>query len=831
MFRCLCSFFSAPRIVSRFRPLAWLALALSCSLYGVAASPRACPGGTPVNSFRILVEPAGVGSPLPLIRINVVEPGQKLKYEPVHGTVVPGPKSKVALVLIPANQDDASGLRVLDPKPADAVQEWDVPVHASAVGLVLGEHGLDAKKVASLVRDNPVLVTQLADYADQSSKVEALVQTLSAYEQSAPGSSDLQSMLRGFSSQYGVALPKLDPSAPADQQANTLLRAVVPAFQDDGSDSKPNLAEHSTGLAASVASMFFGSPVGLAAGGAALVESLHSAMFPGTDFRPAFAQAHAQEDQLTLCSGTPAQKTRKNVEYLWMQRIPDAPPPQVKLADNAALPLGWTSGVQASTASVAQLKLLPHARDWRLVGDGGETTVPVKVATGSAHDVLTLDLTHVKVAPGQYRLAADWDWTPLTAAGALDVRPLGNFRAVKPEDDSADALIAGAGAVTLQLTGADFEFLQSVSLRPAGWAAVEASAVSFVFPDPAGGEQPAVQVRINTATLHAGSYLLRLTQVDGSNRDVSITVHPPNPQLEHLPLTANVGEASQTVVLRGNGLDRIERITSPGATWELAPPASGGEGTSRREATVRLADSAQPGEAQDASLSVAGLHTPVKVAGALEVLGPRPKILNVATSLPAQSGVELLAGEIPAGLAASFSLRVDHLDAQPAVRLHCGPPGYARQGLTLHLGDRQGTAALDSTGAGALFLSLDPGEVGPPGCTLKALVVTADGASDPYVLGRIVSLPRIDKLAVSGEKLGESVYAATLTGENLQTIAKTGWNPQTGYDVPGIATPVPGTPRQQTLQIAVPWPPPAPQAPLYIWLRGDSRSRLTSARY
>lgn len=830
MFRCCSRIFPAPRVVSRFLPLAWLLSALACSLCAFAASSRACPGGTPVNSFRILVEPAGSGSPLALTRINMVQPGQKLKYEPVHGAAVAGPKSKVALVLIPASQDDVSNLRVLDPKPADAVQEWDVPIRASAVGLVLGEHGLDTKKVASLVRDNPALVTQLADYADQSSKVEALVQTLSAYEQSAPGSSDLQSMLHGFSSQYGVALPKLDASAPADQQANTLLRAVVPAFQGDGSNSKPNLAEHSTGLAAAVASMFFGSPVGLAAGGAALLESLHSAIFPGTDFRPAFTQAQAQQDQLTLCSGMPVQKTRKNVEYLWMQRIPDAPPPQVKLADNAVLPLGWTSGVQASTASVAQLKLLSHARDWRLVGNGHETAVPVKVVTGAAHDILTLDLTHAKMASGRYQLAAEWDWTPITAGGAVDVRPLGDFRDAKLEDESADALIAGAGAVSLHLTGADFEFLQSVSLLPARSAAAQGFPADFVLPHPSGSEQPSVQVSVNSAALHPGSYLLRLTQVDGSSHDVPVTVLPPNPQLDHLPLTANVGEASQTVTLRGSGLNRIERITSPGATWELAP-ADAGMDASSRQVTIKLADSAKPGDAQDASLFVAGLHQPLKVSGALKLLGPRPKILSVTDSLPSQSGVQLLGGEIPAGLAASFSLRVDHLDAQPTLQLNCEPPGYAKQGLTLRSGDRQGTAALDFSGEGALFLSLDPGQVGPPGCTLKALVFTADGSSDPYVLGRVVSLPRIDKLAVSGEKLGESVYAATLTGENLQTIAKTGWNPQTGYDVPGIATPVPGSAQQQTLQIAVPWPPPAPQAPLYIWLRGDTRSRLTNARY
>jgi hypothetical protein len=798
----------------------------------LALNSHSCPGGAPVTSFRMLVEPPSSGPPLPVAEINMLGPGQKLKYEPVHLSADLKKSAEVAVVLIPSI-DDTSGLRVLRPKRAGSVAQWDVPIHAMVVGLVFGEHGLNAKKVSSLVRDNPEVIAQLADYADQSSKVEALVQTLAKYDQSSPGSSDLQAMLHGFSAQYGVSVPKLDPSTPADQQANALLRAVVPSFQGNNFDSKLGVAEHSTGLAASVASMFFGTPVGLAAGGAALVENLHTAMFPGTDFEPAFTQLASSSDGLTLCSANRnRKKTRKNVAYLWMQRIPDASAPQITLGDNLHVPIGWTAAVPASTASVAQLKLVSHARDWRLVAGDRETPILVKVATENSQDVLTLDLTHVKLSPGQYRLAAKWDWAPLTIAGQLDALPLGDLSTAKVTDNSADSLIAGAGLVPVQLTGADFEFLNSASLRPVGVAASKAIPLDFVLPKgKSAGEQQTVQVDVSTASLRPGAYLLELKQVNGAAHDVPITVHPPNPKLDRLPLRVNVGEKQQTVLLHGSALDRIDHITSAGAEWKLAPvPKRTHDGT-EREATVSLAQGAKPGQAIAADVFVTDLNAPLKVSDALEILGPRPKILNVNKSFASQFGVQLHDGELPSGLAASFAIQVENAGDRPTVQLACEEESYARQTLTLRAGEKQGSTELEPAGQGVLFLLLNPAMVGQSGCTLKATIISSNGSSDPYALGRIIRLPHIDKFTVQDEKVGPGLYAGTLMGEDLQMIAKTGWSPQAGYAVRAIATPVPQNPEQQTLKIAVPWPPPSPQAPLYIWLQGENQGRITNATY
>ncbi len=168
--------------------------------------------------------------------------------------------------------------------------------------------------------------------------------------------------------------------------------------------------------------------------------------------------------------------------------------------------------------------------------------------------------------------------------------------------------------------------------------------------------------------------------------------------------------------------------------------------------------------------------------------------------------------------------------------------GFANDWHFVHLGSRAARgAALCSQkprqwcrncGRGALFLSLGPGAVGQSGCQLAAKVrIPTAGVSDAFLLGRVIDLPLIDKFTLADEKLGDSLYAGTLTGKNLQMVEKTGWDAKTGYAVQGIATPVPGTPGEQTLKIALPWPSPSPRAPLYVWLRGETEARLTQARY
>ena len=122
--------------------------------------------------------------------------------------------------------------------------------------------------------------------------------------------------------------------------------------------------------------------------------------------------------------------------------------------------------------------------------------------------------------------------------------------------------------------------------------------------------------------------------------------------------------------------------------------------------------------------------------------------------------------------------------------------------------------------------------MGQSGCLLTLTLFSEDtGASDPQLLGRIVRLPRIEKFILTDQRLGESLYAGTLTGQDLQMIEKTGWNGRTGYPVQGMPVPVYADPQEQTLKVELPWPSPAPHAPLFIWLRGENEARMTKARY
>ncbi|HTS71571.1 MAG TPA: hypothetical protein VMO17_21560, partial [Terriglobia bacterium] len=201
-------------------------------------------------------------------------------------------------------------------------------------------------------------------------------------------------------------------------------------------------------------------------------------------------------------------------------------------------------------------------------------------------------------------------------------------------------------------------------------------------------------------------------------------------------------------------------------------------------------------------------------------------------SLAQQPDVHLNDGEIPAGAAISFSLLAHNLDAHPTLSLTCANDGFDKTPLVLHPGDRTPYAQMDFSGEDGLFLSVDPGVVGQSGCQLSAAITTGSvGSSDPTVLGRVIRLPRIEKFALTEEKLGPSLYAGILTGVDLQIIEKTGWDAKTGFPVQGIPTPVPGSQQEQTLKVELPWPPPSPHAPIYVWLRGESTGRLTDVKY
>ena len=866
----------------------------------LAVTPLPCLGGVSVSTFRLLLQPEGKGPALPLSSVNLIRPGEKLKYEPIHIPVPIRDKAQIAILLVPApapsskagseekGEDKSKGIEnekdkekgkekekqkdlvVLEARPAKSAAEWVIPTRVSIVGVVFGPRGLDVKKVSSMVEKNEDLIPQLADYAQQTATVEALVQTLSQVEETPNAGTDLNAALRGFSAEYGLAVPKLDTAAPTNQQAVQLLQAVLPSLStyDPLTSERSAVVAQSTGLASSVAALFFGTPVGLAAGGAALFENLRIMVFPDTDFHAAFTQSVAGNG-LALCSKDQKIKPRTRPAYLWMLRVPDVGAPTASLPEARCLPLGWKSTVKIACADPSQLKTLPRVRDWELVSTGHSAEIPVTVKLGEADDALELDLSHTKLPEGQYRLVAKWDWEPMEVKGAINLRPFADFSHTKLSPDSEDRLVAGNGVERIQLTGADFEFVNKVTLLPPGDVAAGSSAgpangsektasaphrgpasaglkggasseseglpkeLSFTLPKANdAGEQTTLETEIDTAGLHAGSYLLKLTQTNGSTHDLAIVVHPPNPTLSNLPLRANLGEPQQTFALEGTGLERIEGLSSEGATWVLAPVPAGAQDLHERKATIKLLPQVKKGETLDAGMKVLDLHSPQKLFDVLHVVGPRPRITSMSESSSQTTDVALHPGEVAAGGAVSFAIQTENASSSPTFDLTCASAGDVKKPLSLHPGDRIGNAQLDFAGEGILFLSLDPGSVGRSGCQLEATVTVEEtGSSEAYPLGRVIRLPHIEKFMLTDQQDSGHLFLGSLTGQELQTIEKTGWDGKNGYPVQGIPSPAAGDPQEQTLKIELPWPPPSPRAPLYVWLRGETEGRVTEARY
>jgi hypothetical protein len=829
-----------------------------------------CLGGESISTFRLLVQAEGKSPALPLSSVNIIEAGEKLKYEPIH---VPSPikdKAQVAILLVPVakpstekegeekdkSKDKQKDLVVLEARPAKSPTEWVIPARASIVGVVFGPHGLDVKKVSSLVEKNQDLIPQLADYAQQTATVEALVQMLSKVEESPTPGQDVNAALSGFSAEYGVAVPKLDTTAPTNQQAAQLLQAVLPSMStyDPLTSGRSAIVAQSAGLASSVAALFFGTPVGLAAGGAALFINLRIMMFPDTDFHSAFTQSTGTNG-LALCTKDQKVKPRTRPAYLWVLRVPDVGAPTASLPETIRLPLGWKSSVKVACANPSQLKILPRVRDWQLVSSAHSAEVPVTVAVGAPDDTLELDLSHTKLPEGLYRLAAKWDWDPVEVQGAVSLRPFADFAKAKVDADSEDRLVEGSGPVKIQLTGVDFEFVNKVTILPSGDVAPVPHAgpapaptsrgatppeteglpkeLSITLPKGNGsGEQTTLEVEVDTSALRAGSYLLKLTQTNGSTHDLGIVIHPPNPTLSNLPLRANLREPQQTVTLEGTGLERIDGLYIQGATWILSPVPGNARNLKERKAIVQLLATAKKGERLDLSMKVSGLHSPLKAPDALEVVGPRPKIIRASQSASQAMDVALRQGEITAETAVSFALETENAGDHPTVTLTCTNVGDVKHPLALRPGERNGSAQLDFTGEGVLYLSLDPGSVGQSGCQLVATATLEEtGSSDPYILGRVIRLPHIERFLLTDEKEGSNLYIGSLTGQDLQTIEKAGWDSKTGYPVQGIPTPVAGDGQKQTLKIELPWPPPSPSAPLYVWLRGETEGRITLAKY
>jgi len=238
------------------------------------------------------------------------------------------------------------------------------------------------------------------------------------------------------------------------------------------------------------------------------------------------------------------------------------------------------------------------------------------------------------------------------------------------------------------------------------------------------------------------------------------------------------------------------------------------------------------GSKLNAAIQVEGLSRWLEIPAAVEVLPPRPRILVVKLSLPESVGVELAPGELPLGAAIVATVRAEPLHATPILEVSCVERDLALQTIRARPGETSSGLHVRSSGPGELFLSLDAARVGQPGCRLQVILETPmQGRSDPYELGRLVAVPRIERFHLTAEQAGPGRYIGVIEGSGLEVIERVGWTAEDGMPVTELPVPVSSDGLRQRLRVVLPWPSPEPHAPLYIWLRGDTRGRATSARY
>jgi hypothetical protein len=760
----------------------------------------------------------GTGEPLPLRTINRLDEGDIVTYRPIV-TKVTKEQGSVALVLVPAIRHEGEDpLVVLEPKPADKPQQWTIPSKTSIVSFVYGPGGLSRSKVKHFLLKDDDLVAQIADYAEQTSETEALLKALASTDSS---SANVDAAVQGFASKWGIS-GKFDPHAAVDQQASVLfanLNPSVGSLDPVASQTSQRIAGAAS-LATSVATLFLGSPVGLIAGGAVMAIQMKQIAFPKAEFRSSFVQP-LQGEGMALCGNRGPAPPHTQVAFLWATRISNSRAPVIRIGEASTLAMGQKSPISVD-ANETDWKLIDRARKWALVSEDGKTSIPLSVSKALVGKVLEVDLAHTDVPAGEYDLTAYWDWDRFSLHGEVGARPLGDFKTARLRPESQDQLIARAGKVPVTVEGSDFEFVNKVELEKIDDRFNSAVPVPFVLPRGIRrGLQPRMDVQVNTIDLDPGDYRLLIAQVDGKAQPVDVKVLALPPRIDGLPLLVNVGDTNKPAVLRGEHLDSVTRLEATKGSAELGPGTS-----SERKITLRMPPDLEPGTRVGLKVYVKDMAQPLEFREAIKVVGPRPRILESKVSTPEGMEVSLHPGELPSGYFLSTMLRVKNVEAGSSVKLGC-TAGTSTE-VTVRIGEQLSGASLQQLAPDQLFLSFDS-SAWPSGCIVTARVDSgSDGQSEPFQLGRIVRVPKIENFRLTSEEVAPGLYIGVLTGQNLETIERTGWEAAHSNSVLGLPTPLPGEGQKQSLKIKMPWPSPAPHAPLYIWLRGTKQALATT---
>jgi hypothetical protein len=789
-----------------------------------AAAPEAipfvtCPAGSPLGAVDLQVQ-AG-DQRLPFRGINRLSEGDTLRYAPV----LRGKEKRtgeVALVLVPEKREPGQeDIFVTEPKPANKAESWQIPQTISVAAMVYGPAGLNRGKVASFLARDEVLVAQLADYADKTAQAEQLVATLSNSESSA---ASVNSALNGFASQYGFSV-QVDRSAPPSAQAATVFGAMNPqlASYNPLASSTAQSIGQSASLATIAATLFFGSPVGLAAGGTAMLLGLRSVAFPDTQFRASFAQPLVgKASGVNLCGQQGPLPPHTRVAYIWASRVPNIPVPTVKIGAADFIPATQKTPLPVDVPEPGW-KYLDRARAWALVNK--EKKFPIAVVKLGNQHALELDLTKANLPPGDYDLTGLWDWTPLRISGAVHVMPLSDFQAAHVDPASQDRLLAKSGKTPVILTGSDFEFTEKVELKKLHDEFAVAESVRFLLPKGLrAGPQKQMDVQIDTEKLDSGAYALLISQQDGKSHPVEFKVLPNPPKIANLPILVNHGGGVQHFVLKGERLEQVKKLEAPNAILSLSPP---GTEQVERSLTVELKSPPKPGTTLPIAEYIEDRSEPLNLPGALQITGPLPVIASSKLSRPAQMAIAVRAEEFPAGYTLNAMLDVKNIERKSLLRLGCadgvGTP------VTLHIGEQTASWALEQLSADQLFLAFETSGL-PAGCSLQAVIDNGrNGSSEPATLAHILRVPQVDSFTVADSPPQNGIRQYQLTGQNLEMIEKAGWDDTNGLDVSGLPAPLPGPGLKQSIQVNLP-DPLSPDTVLYVWLRGDTKGRSTAVK-
>jgi hypothetical protein len=776
-----------------------LGFLVSGAITAVAAS-RGCVGSVSVASFRLTVQPPGSSSSrVPIRQVNKVPSGYRIGYQPLDLPADLRKDAKLTFVMVPRASDGQ--VTVIEPRTAASSTEWTAPFATSIAVLVFAPQGLDEKRLTNLVTKDPNLVAALADYADQTAELEAGLEVANALDEETDDDS---------------ARPPR-PATPAEQAIFALVRALNPAV----SSYDPLGAGRRAGAATLMgkgAEAFFENAGGIVPGGG-ILPVVKTWLMPDTEFRSVYGIPSAS-DGMTLCAQL-GPKTRNKMAYLWAYRLTNAGPPATTILKDVNVPIGMRDGLPVRLASATDWRLLDRVFDWTLIADASSVP-PMHVPLRPIYEerALQVDLRKFAGPPGAYRIEGRWDWDAFKVSGTVNLHRLDDLKAARVTPTSHDKLIAGAGPIPVELTGADLQFVDRVTLHRPG----SARQLPVDMPAAHTGAADKLTVEVDTDGLRPGPYLLSLSRIDGATAELPLQVLPPNPKLDQAPPRVNAGERQQTVTLAGLGLDRIESISCDRA--DIALSAAGDDGT-KRGITVRLHSDVRPGERLTLLATVQGLAEAIRFPGALQVAAARPRIIEAKPALARDLPITPRDGEVPGGSWVSYAIRTDPLDTPPLLAVQCAEPMRTIHAEKLHVGEKNPNAQLAGSADGTLFLSLDPGSVGQSGCSLTATIETESlGMSDPLPLGKIVRLPRIETFTLTDEKAGDGYYGV-IEGFGLETIEKTGWDSKTGLNAPELPRPIAGEGAKQTLRIVMPWPSPSPKAPLFVWLRGETEARAT----